>query len=345
MKCNLDCGYCPTGIYGGHDNSTKHPPLDECLKTIDFMYAYADAHQTAKRNAYRKVVLNIYGGESLHHPHIVEILRECRERHRQYSDRWELTITTTTNAIVKESRFENIAYYIDNFTLSYHAENTAEQHEQFKNNALYLNSIGKAFKVVVLGNPNEWTKSTEMVEWCEHQNINYLFRHLDILDSQINQYIYTEAQRSWYIQHNQTKNRKIQSGLQETGNNGHFSKTGRACCGGREMCLDGNFKQKHFHVTNNFTGWTCSVEQWFLFVKQVNGEVYVNKDCKMGWQGRVAPIGTLADTDTILRQSKLRIESNTDSIVCEKFSCWCGLCAPKAESADNYKQIQIHYKR
>ena len=32
--CNLDCTYCGEA---GHDNSTKHPPLDECLRTIDFM--------------------------------------------------------------------------------------------------------------------------------------------------------------------------------------------------------------------------------------------------------------------------------------------------------------------
>ena len=34
MKCNLDCSYCGNG----HDNSTKHPPLNECLKTLNFMF-------------------------------------------------------------------------------------------------------------------------------------------------------------------------------------------------------------------------------------------------------------------------------------------------------------------
>jgi len=48
MKCNLDCSYCHTGTYGGHDNTTRHPPLDECLSTIDFMFEYANIYMKRK---------------------------------------------------------------------------------------------------------------------------------------------------------------------------------------------------------------------------------------------------------------------------------------------------------
>ena len=73
MKCNLDCSYCGTGIYGGHDNSTRHPSLDKCLETLDFMFEYADLYMRTKPPGLRYVVLNVYGGESLHHPDIVKI--------------------------------------------------------------------------------------------------------------------------------------------------------------------------------------------------------------------------------------------------------------------------------
>ena len=59
MKCNLDCTYCPTGVYGGHDNSTRHPPLAECLKTIDFMFEYADMYLRTKPQGIRYVILNV----------------------------------------------------------------------------------------------------------------------------------------------------------------------------------------------------------------------------------------------------------------------------------------------
>ena len=70
--CNLDCTYCTTGvIWGSHDNTTKHPPVAECLKSIDFMYEYVDLYMSHKKLSQRKVNLNVYGGESLFHPDIV----------------------------------------------------------------------------------------------------------------------------------------------------------------------------------------------------------------------------------------------------------------------------------
>ena len=76
LKCNLDCDYCSTGLYGGHDNSTQHPPLAKCLAALDFMFEYADRYMATKPRGIRYVILNVYGGESLHHPDIVDILSE-----------------------------------------------------------------------------------------------------------------------------------------------------------------------------------------------------------------------------------------------------------------------------
>jgi len=87
MKCNLDCSYCGTGLYGGHDNSTRHPSLENCLETLDFMFEYVDLYMQTKPQGLRYVVLNVYGGESLHHPDIVEILNQVRHRHQPYADR------------------------------------------------------------------------------------------------------------------------------------------------------------------------------------------------------------------------------------------------------------------
>jgi MoaA/NifB/PqqE/SkfB family radical SAM enzyme len=75
MKCNLECDYCESGVDGGRDNSTAHPPVEECLRTIDFMFAYAENAIKDKKAGLKAVVLNVYGGESLHHPDIVEILQ------------------------------------------------------------------------------------------------------------------------------------------------------------------------------------------------------------------------------------------------------------------------------
>ena len=132
MKCNLDCSYCPTGTYGGHDNSTRHPPTEECIKTLGFMFEYADQYMQRKPKGLRYVVLNVYGGESLHHPDIVEILAQIQEKYQPYAESWHLTVTTTTNAILPNEKLLKIIPYIDEFTVSSHVESTAKQKKQFK---------------------------------------------------------------------------------------------------------------------------------------------------------------------------------------------------------------------
>ena len=130
--CNLDCSYCGIGIDGGHDNSTKHPTLAECLQTIDFMYQYVDLYMQHKKPSQRKVILNVYGGESLFHPDIVEILKECRNRYKPFEHKWHLTITCTTNGVVGENQWRRIVPLIDEFTMSYHSENLHKQKQQYK---------------------------------------------------------------------------------------------------------------------------------------------------------------------------------------------------------------------
>ena len=138
--CNLDCTYCDES---GHDNSTKHPPLDECLRTIDFMYEYVDLYMQYKKHTQRKVTLNVYGGESLFHPNIVEILETCRKQYEPYRDRWHLTITCTTNGIVGKNQWERIVPLVDEFSVSYHTENLPKQKQQYLDNILYLHKNKK----------------------------------------------------------------------------------------------------------------------------------------------------------------------------------------------------------
>ena len=147
--CNLDCSYCGVGIDAGHDNTTKHPPLDECLQTIDFMYEYVDLYMQHKKETQRKVVLNVYGGESLFHPDIITILEECRKRYSPYHDKWELTITCTTNGVVGSNHWEKIVPLVDEFTLSYHAESLPKQKKQYFDNVLYLKKNNKRFSIKI----------------------------------------------------------------------------------------------------------------------------------------------------------------------------------------------------
>ena len=348
MKCNLDCSYCPSGTYGGHDNSTRHPSLDKCLEALDFMFEYVDLYMNTKPKGLRYVVLNVYGGESLHHPDIVEILNQVRHRYQPYTNRWKLMVTTTTNAIVSNKKLQQIIPLIDEFTVSYHAENTAKQKQQFKKNLLSIADSGVQQKCVVLmhQHPDLFQDAENMVAWLAENNIRMLPRQLDGNDGVESDggRIYNQQQVQWFGKLYKDKTFGESTELLQHKSDSNLTDIGRACCGGRQICADKNYKQRQFYVENKFPDWYCSVNHFFLYIKQVNGEVFVNRDCKMNFNGQVGPIGSLSNTQQIL--TTLRHQLDTDSlpvIQCKKYNCLCGLCAPKAKDLSTYYSIMEKY--
>lgn len=341
MKCNLDCSYCGTGLYKGHDNSTSHPPLEECLQSIDFMYEYVDKVMQHKPSGLKYVILNVYGGEALHHPNIVQILQAARDKHKEYSNRWHLTVTTTTNAIISPRKLADIIPLIDEFTVSYHPENTEKQHEQFKQNLITIHNLGKRIKCIVLmhTDPKLFASNSVVLEWLKENNINSLPRQLD--DRSLTSYNYRPQQIKWFNNLYQEKSSSGAPLIPEMPDSTdlNLSNVGRACCGGRSLCVDGNQRERQFYLLNNkFPNWFCSVDWFFLYVKQVTKEVFVNKDCKMNYQGTNGPIGILTDPQPMLDQVGQR-----PTIQCKNYNCLCGLCAPKAHTLEEYQSIMKKY--
>ena len=343
MKCNLDCSYCGSWLYGGHDNSTNHPPKDECIRALEFMFEYVDQYMRRKPNGLKYVVLNVYGGESLHHPDIVEILSKIQEKYQPYRDRWHLTVTTTTNAIVSNKKLSKIIPYIDEFTVSSHVESTAKQKQQFKDSLLSIKASGKRLKCIVMMHSESllFQEAQDFLSWLENNQIRSLAKQID------GRYrLYDQQQIKWFNSEYQSKTHGA-TNLIDSDNSLELSDVGRACCGGRQTCLDQNYKDRQYYILDNkFPDWYCSVNEFFLFVKQVNGEVFVNKDCKMNFSGSVGPIGNLNNTDLILSTLKTQLDTNTMPIIqCKKSKCLCGLCAPKAKNLDTYKSIMKKYQK
>jgi pyruvate-formate lyase-activating enzyme len=341
MKCNLDCSYCNEN---GHNNKTKHPDYEDCLKSLDFMYKYVDLYMQKKISSLRHVVLNVYGGESLFHPDIVDILKQARAKYQPYTGRWGLTITTTTNAVVPEHRMSEIIPLIDEFTVSYHTESTDKQKQQCKDNILAIKAAGKRIKCIVLmhNQPELFDDATEMINWCDQNDVRRLPRQLDHLDQTT--FLYNQNQVVWFdrLYKKRSHNTDTTLPVAETNN---LTEVGRSCCGGRQVCVDQNFKQRHAFVQNKFTGWHCSVNWFFLFVKQLTGDIYVNKDCKMSFDGTVGPIGNLSTADSLLEQLDRQLSSDQLPVIqCAKNICLCGLCAPKAKTLESYQSLIKKYQ-
>lgn len=349
LKCNLDCSYCDTGLYGGHDNSTKHPNKKDCESTIDFLFDYVDRYMSHRPRGLRYVVLNVYGGESLHHPDIVHILSSVRDRYSRYRERWHLTVTTTTNAIISRSKLTSILPLIDEFTVSYHSENTPKQKKLFKDNLLAIAAAGKKQKCVVLmhGNPDLFRDSQDMIEWLKSHGIKLLPRQLDgHYGTGKSQRIYGSQQVKWFETLYNDLSHRVQINLPGNQDGTSLTDVGRACCGGRQVCSDQDYRNRSFFVQNQFPDWYCSVNHFFLYVKQVTGEIFVNKDCKMDYQGQVGPIGHLSHAQRLLDDLSTQLRDQSLPIIqCKKNKCKCGLCAPKAQDFGTFKHIMEKYHK
>lgn len=345
MKCNLDCHYCGTDIEtGGHNNTTSHPKKEDCFKSIDFMFEYVDLYMSTKTSAFKKVVLNVYGGEALYHPDIVEILLYLRTQYNKYRDNWSLTITTTTNLIVPESKLLDILPLIDKFTVTYHSEINDKQLQKFKDNLSLLKNQNKELACIVLMYPKHFEKCISMIEWLKAENITALPRQLDHTDIIDETMFYKPSQITWFDKFYETK-ASIKIVKLDNSIDKNLTDQGRACCGARKLSVNQNYKQKTFYIKNNFFDWYCSVNHFFLFVKQVNGKIYTNKDCKMGFNGAVESIGTLDNVQPLLEFTKQGLISNTLPVIqCKKNLCLCGLCAPKSNTFEDYKSIMKKYQ-
>jgi organic radical activating enzyme len=335
--CNLDCSYCGTG----HDNSTQHPPLAECLKTIDFMYEYVNQYMQHKKPSQRKVILNVYGGESLFHPNIVEILETCRSKYQQYKDKWYLTVINTTNAIVGKNQWARIIPLIDEFTVSYHAENLLKQKELFKTNLLELQKQNKRFKCVVMMHKNYWNDVLDIIEFCKINAINYVAKPIDGVNYSYSPEQFKTLKTFWMQSVPISKQSDYKKTIDKVGETTDSSlNQGRSCCGGRKLSINNDLKSSvGFVPKQGFRGWSCSVNWFFLFIDQLKGEVYTNKDCRTSTTNLIEPLGYLSNPNQILDTLKTQLASNMPIIQCIKDICVCGYCAPKAQDKKDFMDL------
>jgi hypothetical protein len=354
LKCNLDCFYCGEGTEPGkgHSNSANHPPLNECLDSIDFFYNYVDVFMQTKAKWNRLAVLNVYGGESLLHPDIVEILQQVHNKHTDGNYDWPLTVITTTNAIIGNNRLQQILPFIDDFTLSYHEDQLNQKQKQlFKTNALTIKNSGKRLKIIVLMTTKEenWPGCLDLIEWCNDNDIDYLPRSLDGRDR-----VYSAEQLQWLrdmysgltnSKSKETQDRLLAQGDTFTKKESTLSSQGRACCGGRSLCINKNLRESVRWIPgNNFQGWHCSVNHFFVYLKQHDGRIFTNKDCLVGYNNKREPIGHLSNWKKLVEETKQRLTADQmPYLVCPITRCQCGLCAPKAETREELDDImKIH---
>ena len=337
LKCNYDCSYCPIGPHG-HDNSTKHPPIEKCVTMLKQMYRYTDVMMQYKKNQFKDAILNVYGGESLYHPDIEKILLETTKQFTPYKNSWRLKRRITTNATAPEKKWKTICEHIEGITFSYHSQGSDKMKTLFKKNIDHACKVGKEYDIIVCVFPhdNHWQDCLDFLAYCKRNKLNarpklldgplgiYNQKHIEDLAPYTNDIgLVTEVKTNIAIQHQS-----------------------RGCCGGRALCTNGNRKDYNTMVPreSGFKGWHCSANWFFLHGNNVDGKYYTNKDCHVTLDQTRGPIATTATMPAYIEHIEKKLkDNNLPTMRCVQETCLCGTCAPKSIHKENLENIMKIY--
>jgi hypothetical protein len=184
-----------------------------------------------------------------------------------------------------------------------------------------------------------------IIQFCENNQIRYVAKPLDNSgdDWKYSDKQFSKLKTFWIKTIPESKKSEYLNLMDQVGTSESVSSIneGRPCCGGRKLSINGDLKScVSFVPKQGFADWYCSVNWFFLFVRQQDKKVFTNKDCQMSTTGKVEPLGDLENCKRIIDTLKYQLENNTMPIIqCKKKICLCGFCSPKAENKESFLKL------
>lgn len=349
-RCNYDCTYCPEYR---HDNHSPHASLQELKDTADQVFSYIDTYVSYRTN--KEVSLNFTGGEPTVNPNFIEFVQYVRELYlSKYSHKWLIGISLTSNGAFSFKMGEAIKKYIDNVTISYHAEADDYLKEQVHDRIQQLHAHTKVkkfgLKSNVMFHAQKFDECVDFCKWLDELGVRYTPRVIgeEPTRNPSLAHMYDKTQMDWmrdfWEQDTNRMNNKTVIKIEKVEDSKQLgADLGRPCCSGRKMCMTSDTGESHvakFSEIRKFKGWSCSVNWFFFHIEQQTRKIYHHQTCQAKFDETRGEIGTFEQFNDIIADLKQKLSTNTlPSIRCTKTYCGCGLCAPK--SKDHQKFINI----
>jgi MoaA/NifB/PqqE/SkfB family radical SAM enzyme len=332
-RCNYDCTYCEATR---HNNFSEHKSLTELLKTYEFIKQYADLY-----NQYRKhpvpTQINFTGGEPTANLNFWKLIEHIK------TETPDFKLGLTTNGAWNKKFLPKVLKYINWSTVSYHTEAADSLKKQALDNIFMLHDAKASVNVNLMLHMDHWDECMGVYDQLIERGIRVSPRPIGdgaitvkgwFMDTdgsmRRTSHEYTAEQQAWFFE---------QRGIKaQTTSSSQGTEMGRACCGG--ICLKGKVDgewQEIKLIDTHFKDWNCMVNWFFLYVDQETGKVSHHQTCRALFDKTRGYIGTLDDTDSILNFAKDNIDN---TVVCPNPRCGCGMCVPKAQSAEDFKIIR-----
>jgi MoaA/NifB/PqqE/SkfB family radical SAM enzyme len=350
-KCTYACSYCPP-----HRKNSWSPvaKLEELIKTADALDRYAEIYNKHRKTPFR-TACSFTGGEPTVNPAFFDFLIYLQ----QHYPHWKRTLTT--NGFYSERKLRLVMNNTQFTTVSYHCEGSPEQKTRVRENLKIMHNEGYGFKVNVMFHENDeyFQECVDLCKWFDEDGIQYTPRIVGdegtvkqgVKDKTV--HTYTEKQLDWFKKYWNIKNQKqikplLPSSTIAMATSNEPKKTvgqsiGRPCCGGRNLeILEGSdWTPTKFVTNNNFQGWNCMVNWYFLYIHQEIDKIWHHQTCQVNLDGKVSPISSVANLDQYCDwlEQKIDQDNSIPLIRCPKTYCGCGLCAPKAKRDDIAEQL------
>ena len=355
-RCTYACSYCPPHRKNNWSNLAS---FDELVTTANNLERYSEIYNT-KRNERFNVALSFTGGEPTVNPALFEFLEYLKDNYPH----WQRNLTT--NGFYNRRRLNTVMQSTNYTTVSYHCESSKEQKRQVRENIETMLSEGYKFKINIMFHAYEeyFDECIDLAQWCDDNKVSYTPRVIgdesNIKDGLKNKtaHTYTDGQLTWMKNYWKAKGLKQQKPAYYASNppvmpTGVMSmltpkkevgqNIGRPCCGGRNLHMgfdDGKIQEGTFVENNNFQGWSCMVNWYFLYIHQEIDKIWHHQTCQVNMDGEVGPICSVSNFDKFIDNLEGQFNKGVIPFIrCPKTYCGCGLCVPKARVDDVAKTI------
>lgn len=336
-RCNYDCTYCPVMR---HDTYSDFHRIDEYVSTFDFVKEWTSLYNLYRKNYIGYNNLSFTGGEPTINPHFWKLLEHINAN----SDQFRLSLTT--NGTWNESARDRLVEHVSGVTVSYHTEAKQQIKQRVIKNILDLNHRNLHLQVNLMLHTDHWNECMQVYDLLKSEDVSVIPRPIGDEDHtqgkwfvdqdgsmRRTSHVYTQAQQEWFFA---AMSSSCDSCRSESKSGDQM---GRACCGGR--CIQGMIDGKWQNVSlvdTHFKDWFCAVDWYFLHIDQHTGQVYHHQTCQAKHNQQHGSVGHLEDSQILIDQLKDRLE-NLEPIVCPNSVCGCGMCVPKAKTADVFASL------
>lgn len=356
-RCTFACSYCPPHR---KNNWSDLASFDELVKTADSLERYSEIYNS-KRNEKFRIATSFTGGEPTVNPEFFKFLEYLQETYPH----WKRTLTT--NGFYSKRKLEVVMRSTEFTTVSYHCEGTEEQKKQVRENLQTMLDANYNFKINIMFHENidYFNECVYLAHWCDKNGVDYTPRVIgdqgDVKSGVKNKTVhtYTETQLKWFKNYWKAKNAKEPEPAYYASNPPAKVSTpetnqpekkkevgqsiGRPCCGGRNLDLgfdNGERTTSSFVENNNFQGWSCMINWYFLYIHQEINKIWHHQTCQVNLEGKVGPISTVSEFDKYCDKLETQFNTNTVPLIrCPKTHCGCGLCVPKSREDKVAKSI------